>query len=248
MIGISSQDAMKTKRCCCLVPCYNEAERVGNVLKVLIQLDNCDQIICVDDGSTDNTSDVIRREYPQIILLRSDENLGKTGAVHLGAQKTDCEYIFLVDADLRNIKINEFDAAIATVKEYSEIDLLILRRIKKDRFSRMMRGDILITGERIIRTEDLLDILQSNKIDGYQLEVAINQYMLERRKIVRWMPVSSVGIMSLRKIGVWPGLKKEILMFPKIYSYLGIRKTIMQFLFFGREALDHSKSGEFKRC
>ena len=37
-----------------VIPCYNEAKTIGVVLKKLKSLDFVDQIILVDDNSTDN--------------------------------------------------------------------------------------------------------------------------------------------------------------------------------------------------
>jgi GT2 family glycosyltransferase len=59
-------------------------------------------IIVVDNHSTDDSVEVIRREYPTITLLEASENLGFVGGNNLGiehAQKTGTDYILLLNND-----------------------------------------------------------------------------------------------------------------------------------------------------
>jgi hypothetical protein len=223
--------------CCCIVPCHNEAARVGFVLQALKQINQIKEIICVDDGSTDGTAEIIRDCFPSVILLRSEENQGKADAVLQGARATDCDFLLLVDADLQNILVDEFAYAVSAVKNEPQIDMLLLRRVNKDPLTRLVRGDITVTGERIVRRSDLIQVLESQPVQGFQLEVALNQFMLEQEKDVRWSPVSSTGMISLRKMGFWAGMKKELQMFPAIFRYIGFRKMMRQIFFLGRQRL-----------
>ena len=226
-----------TISCCCIIPCYNEARRVGGVLHTITQIENIDEIICVDDGSTDETAAVIRERFPQVKLLRSESNRGKAAAVLWGARHTRCNFLFLVDADLQNIVADEFEYAISAIKINPEIDMLILRRVNKDPLTRLFRGDITVTGERVVRRSDFLRVMEKQRVQGFQLEVALNQYMLDHGKDVRWHPISSIGVISFRKMGLWAGLKKEIEMFPEILEFIGFRKMILQILYLGRQRL-----------
>jgi hypothetical protein len=154
-------------------------------------------------------------------------------AAGLRAAKSD--YVFLIDADLQNPRLTEFDAALRAVAADPGIDMLVLRRVSKDWVTRTLRGDVLISGERIVRRADLLAFFRRWRVRGFQLEVALNQYMLEASKRVRWLPTSSVGVISLKKLGFWGGVQKELRMFAGIFGYLGIRRLLWQFLAFGRQ-------------
>jgi glycosyltransferase involved in cell wall biosynthesis len=220
-----------------VVPCYNEAARIAKVLRTLTSATGLEEMVCIDDGSADDTSGVIRRKFPKVELIRLNRNRGKAAAVLAGARKLKSEYILLVDADLTKPVKREFEAAINAIKSNPSVDMLVLRRVGKDLFTRSLRGDVIITGERIVRRTLLLAAIRSGGARGFQLEVALNQYMLETGKVVRWLPVSSTGVMSFKKLGFKEGLRKEARMFFNVFKYVGLRNLIWQYVAFGRQRI-----------
>src|SRR5690606_30928038 len=96
----------------CIIPTYNEGERVLHVLSEIVKSKLIDEIICVNDGSTDNTTVVISQNYPEVRLLSLSANKGKTEAIRLGAIESRNEYVLLLDADLRSLNFQEIDAAL----------------------------------------------------------------------------------------------------------------------------------------
>lgn len=218
-----------------VIPAYNEASRIGRVLRVLARLPALAQIIVVDDGSSDGTASLVRRRFPRVELIILPANRGKAAAVAAGVRAAKSDYVLLVDADLQNPNRSEFDTALRAVAADPGIDMLVLRRVAKDWLTRWLRGDVLISGERIVRRRDLLAFFRRRLVRGFQLEVALNQYMLEANKKVRWLPISSVGVISLKKLGFWGGVRKEWAMFASIFGYLGIRRLLWQFFAFARQ-------------
>ena len=97
---------MTMKKCAIIVPCYNEAERIdlaafGNFI------DRHDDIhfIFVNDGSKDNTADILQHFCTQhkADTISLEVNSGKAEAVRQGMQyalKHDVDYIGFWDADL----------------------------------------------------------------------------------------------------------------------------------------------------
>ncbi|MGQ9657103.1 MAG: glycosyltransferase family 2 protein [Fimbriimonadales bacterium] len=92
-----------------IVPAYNEATRIEGVLRTLLQCPQLHEILVVNDGSTDNTAEVVARipQPPDVPLLRVINlpvNRGKGGAMFAGATATDADVIAFFDADLIGLK------------------------------------------------------------------------------------------------------------------------------------------------
>ena len=85
-----------------LVPAYNEAATIVEVLDRVSRLDLEKQIVVEDDGSTDGTGDRVedwRRERDGVVLVRQ-ENRGKGAAVRAAIPHADGDICVIQDADL----------------------------------------------------------------------------------------------------------------------------------------------------
>src|SRR5215212_2774004 len=81
-------------------PCYNQAHFLGEAIEsVLAQSYRPFEIVVVDDGSPDNTSEVAAR-YPRVRCIRQ-ENQGLAGARNTGIRESKGEYLVFLDADDR---------------------------------------------------------------------------------------------------------------------------------------------------
>ena len=70
-----------------IVPAYNEAERIGAVLEPLLAAPSVDEIVVVDDGSTDGTAEVAQRYGVKVVRL--GENRGKGAAMAAGVREAN---------------------------------------------------------------------------------------------------------------------------------------------------------------
>lgn len=86
-----------------VIPCYNEAKDIKEksqiVLTKLNSLNIDYELILVNDGSKDNTKDVINL-IPGVVRSGYDINRGKGGAVKQGILDATGDYILFMDADL----------------------------------------------------------------------------------------------------------------------------------------------------
>lgn len=85
-----------------IVPSYNSARFIGEALdSILAQTLQPEQIIVVDDGSTDDTAQVVRRYTDRRIEYISTPHAGVASARNTGLDAARCEYISFLDADDR---------------------------------------------------------------------------------------------------------------------------------------------------
>ena len=82
-----------------IIPCFNAEDYVGDALEsALSQSLPPDEILVVDDGSTDASAEVIRGFEPKVRYLRQD-NRGDPSARNAGLAQASCALIAFLDAD-----------------------------------------------------------------------------------------------------------------------------------------------------
>jgi glycosyltransferase involved in cell wall biosynthesis len=96
---ISTREAFTTRKVCVLVPTYNNAKTIGPVLTNLLTHTN--DIVVVNDGSTDETSEVLK-SFPEIQTVSYNKNQGKGFALRTGfefARSKGYRYAITIDSD-----------------------------------------------------------------------------------------------------------------------------------------------------
>ena len=90
-----------------IIPAYNEAGRIGLTLSKILRFLEGEpyvwEIILIDDGSTDQTSSIVRKRfsgYPSCEILKNARNRGKGYSVRLGMLAARGKYLLFTDADL----------------------------------------------------------------------------------------------------------------------------------------------------
>ena len=92
------------KRLSIVIPAFNEERFIGTLLE-RIRAVNLEpyglerEIIVIDDCSRDRTADAVR-QFPDVVLLRHEQNAGKGRAVRTGIERATGDYVMIQDADL----------------------------------------------------------------------------------------------------------------------------------------------------
>ena len=98
-----------------IVPVYNEADTMRELLDRLGKAPFRKEIIVVDDCSTDGTGRILEEER-DIVLVRHDRNRGKGAAIRSGIARASGDVIIIQDADLE-YDPNEIPKVVAPIIE-----------------------------------------------------------------------------------------------------------------------------------
>lgn len=125
---------MKKKSTSIVIPAYNEEDAIGGILDKLVELkihETC-ELIVVDDGSDDNTLEIVS-QYP-VSLCRHQFNKGYGAALKTGIRHAKGDNVILLDSDgqhdpryISEIRqmLNDFDMVIG---ERSDTSFQVKRR------------------------------------------------------------------------------------------------------------------------
>ena len=98
-----------------IIPAFNEEETVANVINVVKKVKYVDEVIVVNDGSTDNTES--EAKSAGAIVINHEVNKGKGEALTTGYRKSDSDIIAFIDADIHNLTSKKVDAMIRPILE-----------------------------------------------------------------------------------------------------------------------------------
>lgn len=89
----------KQLKCCVLIPTYNNSKTIEAVIQSTLEY--CDDIVVINDGCTDNTSEILAK-YPQLSVITHPVNQGKGVALRHGFAKAvelGFDYAISIDSD-----------------------------------------------------------------------------------------------------------------------------------------------------
>ncbi len=202
-----------------IVPAYNEAGRIGRVLEVLRQVDILEEIIVVDDGSTDATPAEVTQSAladPRVRLLRHPSNCGKGEAVKTGWNAAKSTFVLLLDADLIGLTPRHLDNLMQPVVD-GVLDMTV-GVFQGGHFNTDLAHRLTpwLSGQRCVRRE-LLNQISWKAASGYGIEtaltVAAHQNDWRTGRVILhgvWHPDGE------HHRGLWGGLRNRLRMYVHI--------------------------------
>jgi glycosyltransferase involved in cell wall biosynthesis len=103
----------KTKKVSLVIPAFNEEKTIERVIKQAKLVKEISEIVVIDDGSKDKTSEIAKKLGVNVI--KHHKNLGKGEAIKTGISHTKEDIILFLDADLKDITDKKIKALIRPI-------------------------------------------------------------------------------------------------------------------------------------
>jgi glycosyltransferase involved in cell wall biosynthesis len=203
------------KKISCIIPAYNEEKGIGGVLAIVAPLVGKElfEVIVIDDGSRDKTKEIVKT-FPQIKLIEHEINKGKSRSVADGIRRSEGDYIFMLDADLKFLNEKNVVDLISPIE--NEVAQVCLGFIKNSWPLFPFKQIDYLCGVRMLPKDNLMKKIDKMELlKSYGLEIFINRMIIRDKlslKIVHWPNVENV--FSQQKVGWQEGMKNVI----KIWS------------------------------
>ena len=84
-----------------IIPNYNGKHYLKECFESLKIQDHSIEVVVVDNGSRDGSPQYIKENYREFTLLQNHENIGFAGAVNQAIKASKCDYIFLLNNDVK---------------------------------------------------------------------------------------------------------------------------------------------------
>lgn len=211
----------------CIIPVYNEAERAPAVIDAILKCKLVDEVVVVNDGSTDKTKEVLEK-INGINFISLEKNHGKSYAVITALKLTKNELVMMIDSDLIGLSPEDVSALIEPVIQ-NKADVTMSIRDNSLLVYKLFGCDFF-SGERVFYKSILGDFNQMQKLKGFLLESFINQIIIAKKlriKNIKWN-----GVITPRKsvkYGFWKGSYEDLKMFKLIFFFLGFLGSIKMF-------------------
>jgi glycosyltransferase involved in cell wall biosynthesis len=202
----------KVLKVAAIVPAHNEAERIRPVLTAIREASLVDELVVVNDGSTDGTS-AAASEVESVRVIDLPRNRGKAGAMRAGAESTDADIVLFLDADLIGLTGELVDSLVRPVVD-GETDVCIGIFSGGRRMTDLAQVIApFISGQRVLYRSIFLDIPDIEHVRS-GIEVAMTKYF--RAHGIKMSTVSLPGcthVMKEEKLGYFRGTFARLRMY-----------------------------------
>ena len=159
------------KRISAVMPAFNEENTVKESVLAVCNSPLVDEVICVNDGSTDNTAQIIKEiKDSKVMFIDLKDNMGKGFAVAQAVKKASCDLILMMDTDVSNIHNSHIEHLISPLL-FEGLGV----RATIGFFGNRPELLTSINGERAYFKKDMLEIIDEIEGSKYGIETILNK-------------------------------------------------------------------------
>lgn len=116
----------QNKKVAIIIPSYNASILLKNVINTIKMTTNYTnyEIIVVDDGGTDNTSEMLKNTFPLVKIIRNDKNSGFPISVNRGIREFYADYYFILNNDILIVSENWLNDLLRVMNQNSGIGII----------------------------------------------------------------------------------------------------------------------------
>lgn len=207
---------MKESKLSAVIPAFNKENNLARVLKIVTQSPTINQVIVVNDGSTDNTRAVAKKFGKKIVLISYPKNKGKGYALKQGLERTRSELVLFLDADLIGLTPKHLRLLKTAALKYPDSQVIgIVENCVKITGPKVA---MLIGGIRILKKSLLTKsfVRQWPKYN-YAVDLMITDYFKARGYPVFFLQLPGMNhFFKTTKWGWREGIEKEIKMYYRL--------------------------------
>ena len=179
------------KKISAIICIYNEEKTIKDIVSIVRDY-FFDEVIVVNDGSTDKTDDILN-ELSKIYdfkYIKLKENRGKGFAMATGIKNATGEIIVFIDADLSDLKEEHlFELTMPLVNKKAD---MILGQATETLIDYSVNPFKSFTGERSVFKKDILPIVDKMKNSRFGVETLINLYYQSEGKKVKYVMLNGL--------------------------------------------------------
>lgn len=167
-----------------VVPAYNEENTIANVIETLDSLTFIDDVVVVNDASTDNTRKILENlNFTKLTIVHHEKNFGKTEALKTGFKSATGDIICIQDADLE-YDPNELQFLLEPIFN-NKADVVYGSRFMVRKASRVLYFYHFLANKSLTFISNLFTNKNMSDIETC--------YKVFRADLIRSMPISSKG-------------------------------------------------------
>jgi len=230
----------RTPKVSAIIAAYNEQDTIAEVIRAVEGHPLVDEIVVVDDGSSDTTSARARETSARVITL--EQNAGKAGAMSAGVRAARNDTILFLDADILGLT-HEIITLTVTPVLTGRCGMFVAIRARRTYWmNRLLYFIPVLGGERAL-TKDIWRLVPRIYRKGFQIEIALNYYTKKSgHKMAFGVMPGLSQVIKEKKRGFWLGLWQRIQMCAEVF-WISFRLYVIRNLitFFSRLASDEHR-------